>query len=138
MTIKVQIKGIEELNKTLQKVSKELQPVVRQTILEVSRVEVETKAKYAVPVDTGRLRSSIHTMEKGSNFRYTDKNGNSYDGNLKGLRVSDNEIAIGTNVNYAQDIHRRGGKNGKGQYFLLTAFENAIPKYIQRIKQVLP
>jgi phage gpG-like protein len=138
LTIKVQIKGIDELNKTLQKVSKELQPVVRQTILEVSRVEVETKSKYAVPVDTGRLRASIHTMEKGSNFRYTDKNGNSYDGNLKNLRVSENEIAIGTNVNYAKDIHRRGGKNGKGKEFLEVAFNNAIPKYIQRIKQVLP
>jgi phage gpG-like protein len=132
------VQGIEEVNKMLSKVSKDMQPIVKQVILEVSRVEVETKAKYAVPVDTGRLRSSIHTMEAGTGFQYSDKQGNRYDGTLGTLRVKGDEVAVGTNVEYAKDIHRRGGKNGKGKEFLKIAFENAIPKYLERIKKVLP
>jgi len=136
-SVRFDVKGVKELNKALSKIPAEAQPKVKKSILEIMRVEVETKAKFAVPVDTGRLRSSIHTIEEGTGYNYTDSEGKRYDGTLSTLKVSKNEVAVGTNVNYAEKIHKKGGRGGKGAKFLEIPFNQAVPNLLKKIEEVI-
>jgi phage gpG-like protein len=136
-TLRIDVKGIEELKKALSKIPVEAQPKVKKSMLEIMRVEVETKAKFSVPVDTGRLRSSIHTMEEGTDYKYSDSEGNRYEGTLSTLKVSKNEVAVGTNVNYADKIHKAGGRGGKGKKFLEIPFTKAVPNLLKKIEEVI-
>ena len=136
-TLRIDVKGVKELNKALSKIPVEAQPKVKKSMLEIMRVEVETKAKFAVPVDTGRLRSSIHTTEEGTGYKYTDSEGKGYDGTLGTLKLSKNEVAVGTNVNYANFVHKKGGKGGKGAKFLEIPFTKAVPNLLKKIEEVI-
>lgn len=114
---------------------------VAQDELHKSGMNIETAAKQEVPVDTGRLRSSIHfeSSEINRSFTYADQRGNSYSGKFN-VTPRPLEVYAGTNVEYAYDIHRMGGKGGKGEGFLLKAHESEkimlIRRLNQRIKEV--
>lgn len=136
-TLRIDVKGLEELKKALSKIPVEAQPKVKKSMLEIMRVEVETKAKFSVPVDTGRLRSSIHTMEEGTDYKYSDSEGNRYEGTLSTLKINKNEVAVGTNVNYAEKIHNKGGRGGKGAKFLEIPFTKAVPNLLKKIEEVI-
>lgn len=106
--------------------------------LHAAGLNVESGAKKMVPVDVGRLRSSIHMESDAINrsFSYSDNAGNNFDGSL-GVSPSEMEVYVGTNVEYAPVIHRRGGKGGKGQGFLFVTAEQERVKLIRRLRQQL-
>lgn len=151
MSVKFEIKGIEELNKKLKKIEKDLAPNVYKATLEVLKVEVETKAKKDVAVDTGRLKNSIHVSTKDKKFTYRDDLGSSYDGTPKNIDLNKYDVAIGSNVDYAEKINKYGGGgpnsgrtvNGKkrakgyGKGFLTDNFEKAIPILLKKISEVI-
>lgn len=63
----------------------------------------ETYAKQETPVDTGRLRNSITyaTGDYSGIGTYTDNNNKSYSDAKARNTPKDDEVAIGTNVEYA-------------------------------------
>ena len=71
---------------------------------------VESDYKKATPVDTGRLRSSIHTQHSDyKQHQYSDNKGQMRDGTLP-TTPDRYTVFVGTNVEYAPVIER--GFNG--------------------------
>jgi phage gpG-like protein len=104
--------------------------------LRVTGLMIESDYKIAVPVDTGRLRSSVHT--KHSDYKrhsYKDATGQRYDGELS-IEPKDNQVVVGTNVVYAAKIEFEGGKV-KGQNALATAFEKNTRGLMDRLKKLI-
>jgi hypothetical protein len=152
--IKFDILNINALREEMKQLNKRIQEEVDETILAMARVEIETVAKRNVPVDSGRLRASIITVTKDTTtFNYTDREGGSYDGMLRTVRAGEGDVIVGTNVEYAEKIHERGGggpnsgrssggqkkPKGHGRHFLRKAYDKAVPRIIvavQRIKGV--
>jgi phage gpG-like protein len=123
MSVKFEFKGEKELQKKLAELTKKITDESQKLILETAIIDIESFAKSnTIPVDTGRLRASIHTKYVKSvnvansithgNYSYSDNTGNSYDGSLSGS-VDINSVVVGTNVEYAQKINRQGG-GGEG------------------------
>ena len=95
------------------KADKAVQDVVNRTSIAIE-VDAKNKLKDDGHIITSRLRSSIHAEVRGGylrgtedrvitrmgGFRYTDKDGNSYDGDLK-EPIGEFEALAGTNVEYA-------------------------------------
>ena len=102
-----------------------------------SALRISTKAKVLSPVNTGRLRSSIHWLFKGmkTNYRYTDSEGNTFTGDL-GIEVKRGAV-VGTNVNYAESVENGDvrTKNGR-QPFLKPAYQQDMPKLLEGIKRI--
>lgn len=95
-------------------------------------IAIESRAKVNAPVDTGRLRASIHTVPIGSktdNFSYTSNAGQSYDGGLDVVRShgGDGIGFIGTNVQYAA-AQEFGTRYHKGYQYLTRAYKEILPK----------
>lgn len=108
---------------------------VAQDELHKSGLTIETSAKQDTPVDTGRLRSSLHmeSSEVNRSFTYSDQAGRSYSGKLS-VMPKPLEVYVGTNVEYAEKIHRTGGRGGKGEGFLVKAHEAERPLLIARLR----
>jgi hypothetical protein len=151
MSVRIIIKNNNKLSNELKKLNKDLQHEIYDTLYAMSKAEIETVAKRNVPVDSGRLRASINTMtENVDTFNYTDRNGNSFDGMLKTVRAKKGQIFVGTNVEYAEKIHERGGggpnsrrtsggqkkPKGYGRHFLRKAYMQAVPKMIIELKRI--
>jgi phage gpG-like protein len=151
MTVEMEVLNAETLRNELNNLEDRIKKEVYETLIAMSRVEIETVAKRAVPVDTGRLKSSIMTLtEKRKTYTYTDREGNSYDGKLKTEQAIGYEVLVGTNVEYAIKIHERGGGGAKsnrtvggqkrpkgyGRYFLKNAYDQAIPKMIIAVRKI--
>ena len=102
--------------KLLQKISKTDKQVMDELI--VAGLRIETIAKELVPVDTGRLKTSIHTE--------TDKLNTATGGDNFETKADAGEVLVGTNVNYAEIIHDNGGKNERGKAFLSEAFMTGV------------
>jgi HK97 gp10 family phage protein len=99
------LEGIEELVTKNGKLALELGPIVRE-MLEKSIRPVERRAKQIVPVDTGRLRSSLASQI--------------------GPGPVPEWAEAGTNVNYARYVEF-GTKYMKAQPYLIPAFEQSKP-----------
>jgi phage gpG-like protein len=123
MSVTFQFKGEKELRKKLAELAKKMPEEAQKLILETAIIDIESFAKSnTIPVDTGRLRASIHTKYVKSvnvanstthgNYAYTDNVGNSFDGSLS-ASVDINSVVVGTNVQYANKINREGG-GGEG------------------------
>jgi hypothetical protein len=149
--IKFSILNMTALREEMKKLNERIQEEVDETILAMSRVEIETVAKRNVPVDSGRLRASIITITKDTTtFNYTNREGGSYDGMLRTVRAGDGEVIVGTNVEYAEKIHERGGggpnsgrtsggqkkPKGYGRHFLRKAYDKAVPRIIVAVKRI--
>lgn len=80
--------------------------------LQLSALEVESKAKQNAPVDTGMLRASISTTGGGS------------------------EYEVGTNIEYAPFIEY-GTRYQAAQPFLSPAFQLVIRNLPQRIERAI-
>lgn len=108
--IEMKILGLDKLNKNLKEFSVKFPNEVRDIMLTVAKVDIESYAKTnPIPVDTGRLRASIYTKwVKEQQHLYTDGQGNNFNGTLE-EKVDLNTILVGTNVNYAPKINRNGG-----------------------------
>jgi len=110
MTIQFNIQGVSKLKKEMERLSVQFPDEVRKIILETAIVDIESYAKTNdIPIDTGRLRSSIHTKyTKKIQHNYSDNVGNTYDGTIR-ESIDINSVVVGTNVEYAQKINRLGG-----------------------------
>lgn len=117
-------------------INDEVKSVINQGLL-----AIETRAKLPpVPVDTGRLRSSIHAVGVGmtDSYRYMDDEGNGYDGRLSDANGSQKNVGyVGTNVEYAAE-QEFGGEDGKrgGHKFLTRASADMAPKIEAELKKI--
>jgi len=151
MSIQVNVTNVNNLQSELSDLEGRIKRDVYKTIIAMSKVEIETVAKRAVPVDTGRLKTSIMTLTKDiKTYSYTDREGNSYDGKLKSVQPFGYDVFVGTNVEYAVYIHEKGGggpfsgrtaggkkkPKGHGRYFLKNAYDAAIPKIITALRKI--
>lgn len=109
-SVSVRLDGVQGLlskfKALVPKVADGTRKAVRITLL-----QVETDAKLNCPVDTGRLRSSIHAEEAPN-----------------GLSGS-----VGTNVTYAPAIEFGTGKS-RAQPFLFPAFEKNREEFLTNLK----
>ena len=110
MAIEVHFDGIDELNKILERMPKELSAKVN-TELGASSLEVETQAKQNLTANksviTGRLRASINTREQ-KQLLWT----------------------VSTNVEYALSVEFR-------KPYFFPAMEKKRPQIIRNIREVL-
>lgn len=118
------------------KVTGEVANVINQGLL-----AIETRAKLESPVDTGRLRSSIHAVAIGKtdNFTYSDDEGGVFDGALEEPGTQGNEGTgyVGTNVEYAPEQEFGGGDGKKGGHkFLTRATAEITPKIESELKKL--
>lgn len=113
----IQMKGIDRAVKSFERYKKTKTEQLRQETNRAA-LNIERKAKSTVPVDTGRLKSSIHPVFTGGVDTAT------------GVRVGKDGAAVVTNVVYAPKIEQ-------DQPFLFPAWEAERPQYRQRIIEVL-
>lgn len=113
----VNITGIAQAQKELNKyVSRKTKELVDET--NKAALKVERGAKRRAPVDTGRLRSSIHAVPTNSVDEET------------GVRTGKEDSAVVTNVVYApfQEFINP---------YLFPAWENERKEYIENVKRIL-
>lgn len=133
MSISFQLQNTRAIQDLINQIAKEMPDEVASTILEVAHVDIETFAKKEadIPVDTGRLRASIHTKytrkpsigaaarlpipQTQERYTYTAE-GEAFDGTLQ-TPAGKLTVIVGTNVEYAKKINREGGggKNSRSQ-----------------------
>lgn len=163
--MKVSVSGFRELQSQLKQLQQRFPDEVKAMIFEVALVDVETYAKdeTGIPVDTGRLRASIHTkylrkpkkpINTGSadksvdhsqmTYIYKDDEGNTFDGTLT-PQPDEYSVIVGTNVKYAKKINRQGGggansrrklPKGQGQAFFDKAINNGKIALRRELKQL--
>lgn len=115
--MKIKVFGQREVFRHLGKVSNEIRQKIKHELITTALTDIETPAKQQVPVDTGRLRSSIHTVQ------FLDK--------------SNLTVEVVASVRYARKIHRTGGKGGKGQGYLIKNLEKAKPGLKARLQKIV-
>lgn len=134
MSVKLELK-LTNLVKKFDSMSEEIQKAMIDE-LRLTGFMIESTYKLGVPVDTGRLISSIHTEHSGQkSFNYSDRNGNTYNGSI-GYDLKPTQVIVGTNVEYATKIEYRGGKT-KGKRALLEAFEKETAGLPERLAKLI-
>lgn len=134
MSVKLELKA-DQLVKEFDRLTGEVQQAMIDE-LRVTGFMIESAYKIGVPVDTGRLRSSIHTEHSNqTSFSYSDSKGNTYNGSL-GYKLERTQVIVGTNVEYAEKIEYFGGKT-KGKGALLTAFEAETKGLPERLAKLI-
>jgi len=134
MSVKLELKA-DQLIKKFDSLTEEIQKAMIDE-LRVTGFMIESAYKIGVPVDTGRLRSSIHTEHSDqTSFSYSDSKGNTFTGSL-GYRLKPTQVVVGTNVEYAEKIEYMGGKI-KGKGALLTAFEAETKGLPERLAKLI-
>lgn len=134
MSVKLELK-IDKLVKDFDQMPDEIQKAMIDE-LRLTGAMIETGYKIAVPVDSGRLITSIH-MEHSDlkSYNYTDHKGNTYNGSLN-YDLKPTQVIVGTNVEYAQKIEYHGGKT-KGKSALLKAFESETRGLPERLIKLI-
>lgn len=134
MSVKLELKVNKLVNK-FESMPEEIQKAMIDE-LRLTAFMIETNYKLGVPVDTGRLISSIHVEHSDiKSYNYTDYPGNPFDGYI-GYNLKPTQVIIGTNVEYANKIEYRGGKE-KGKGALLNAFESETAGLPERLKKLI-
>ena len=91
----------------------------------------DRNAKKLAPVDTGRLRASIHPEFKDTvSHTYSTPEG-TFDGKLDEKPKSDFEVFVGTNVNYAAKQERKHKYLEKGAMLAERQFENDLKRIVK-------
>ena len=151
--ISARIDNFDAFNAQIKQLLKEFPREVSKEIYNTALVDVESfmKTKTNIPVDTGRLRASIHTKRIGKpNHQYTDREGNSYNGTITG-QVSREQVIVGTNVEYAEYMNDRGGggqfsrrtvkgakrPKGYGKGFFDKAVANGEKRLVERMEKLI-
>ena len=98
-------------------------------VLNALGAESETNAKKLCPVDTGRLRNSITSKNKGKGT-YTDDAGKKYDDATARGTIPENVVIIGTNVEYAQENELR-------THFMQDGVANHVDELKELAKKLL-
>jgi hypothetical protein len=134
MSVKLELK-LDSLVKKFDTMPDEVQKAMIDE-LRLTAFMIETGYKIGVPVDTGRLISSIHVEHSDQkSFNYTDNRGNTYNGSI-GYNLKPTQVIIGTNVEYASKIEYRGGKT-KGKSALLEAFQKETAGLPERLAKLI-
>lgn len=115
--MKAQMSGIKELQRNLAKYSDKKSNELRGEVNKAA-LNIDRGAKKLVPVDTGRLRSSIHAVPVKSIDSET------------GVQTGDMEGAVVTNVEYAPKIETT-------QPYLFPSYESERKEFIANVKRVL-
>lgn len=131
-SINISIDGVAEIRRKAKKLPRAYEKALMDAILETAFVDIETGAKQKITddghIDTGRLKSSIHVQRHNdTNYTYSDNQGNTFDGTLE-EKIEDNQVLIGTNVEYAVDIEILDS-------FLWHSAEASKPRLIKRAKR---
>jgi carbon monoxide dehydrogenase subunit G len=116
-----------------------LQSLVKKIVgeIRVTGAMVETDYKREVPVDTGRLRSSIHMQHSDNQgHTYSDNQGRMFDGTLP-TKADRYTVFVGTNVEYATRIELGQTKTQKGKKALENAFEKNTRGLIGRLEKLI-
>lgn len=106
------VTAILDINPFFESIVKKTKEIENGLVKEIrtTGVMVESDYKKFTPVDTGRLRSSIHTQHSDyKSHSYSDKKGNRFDGELS-TSPDRYTVFVGTNVEYAPVIEN--GFNG--------------------------
>jgi len=128
--IQIEVSGEEQLRRRLRDLPEQIQESILTEMIETAITQIETEAKRNCRVDTGRLRSSIHTEYKARRiYDYTDDAGRGFSGDLN-IDIQDNEVVVGTNVEYAKTIEAR-------YPFLFPALERAKPELKRRLMNII-
>lgn len=151
--ISARIDNFEAFNAQINKILKQFPKRVYGEIYNTALQDVESfmKTKTNIPVDTGRLRASIHTKRPYKpSHHYQDKEGNQYNSTLTG-QVSYENVIVGTNVEYAEYMNERGGggpnsrrtvkgakrPKGYGKGFFDKAVANGEKRLIERMEKLI-
>lgn len=89
------------------------------------------KITSAHAVDTGRLRNSITFATKeneGTSFSYNDDKGGNYS-DQRGSGAGDDDVFVGTNVEYAEGIELGTHRKAGAVHFLQDAVANHSSEY---------
>ena len=129
----------DEIVQALVRIEGQLNTASRGVINE-ALLAIETRAKGYSPVDTGRLRSSIHAVAVGkgeSGYTYSDERGNSYNGALDAARSNEgSDIGIvGTNVEYAAEQEFGNGED-QGHKYITKATLEVQPILINKLRAI--
>lgn len=114
---KVELLNVDNVRQFFKTYTDEVKREVKIELATTARSEVESPAKEMVPVVTGNLKSRIATYDT------TDLN--------------DFSVTVEARVDYAQKIHRTGGRGGKGKGFLDIPLQQAKPGLMARLKQIM-
>jgi HK97 gp10 family phage protein len=109
----VNIDGLEEFNRFIENVTTQIESEVSAFIGETA-YKIERDAKLLCPVDTGRLRQSIHTQYNAGEFKAT----------------------VGTNVEYSTSVEF-GTIRQRPQPYMIPAFTKWKQKYIDGLEEIL-
>lgn len=122
MSLSAQITGIKQFERNLKSaVGKRTQKIINQT--NASAINVDRQAKKNAPVDTGRLRTSIHAIPTSTFDRETN------------VMTGDVEAAVATNVEYAPFLEF-GTVKIDARPFMFPAWESERPKYIEALRKI--
>jgi len=131
MEMKINTRDVNAVLNDLDQAGDEIIKALMEELL-LTALMIESGYKSHVLVDTGRLRSSIWTSHKGkTSYSYTDQQGKSYNGKLNEI-PKEQEIKVGTNVNYAIYVEERW-KN----YAMQKAFERETEGLQDRLNAIL-
>jgi HK97 gp10 family phage protein len=123
MSMSVNIAGIKGLQKAFSSYSKTKTEELRDATNSAS-LNVDREAKRNAPVDTGRLRASIHAVPANTFDSETNE------------RTGDLEALVTTNVTYAPFMEH-GTFRLSPRPFMFPAWEAERPKYIAEVKKIL-
>ena len=119
--------------------AKEAFKTAREMALEMIGQKVEGYAFALAPADTGRLRNSItHVIKatEGRLYTYSDDAGTPYSYDIGGGAAED-EVHIGTNVEYAPYVELGTSKNPNPKPFIEPAATNHSDEYRQIVEEIL-
>lgn len=133
MQVSIEVRGIQQTLGELKAWERRKIAAARKQI-DKTALNIAREAKKGAPVDTGRLRSSIHVNRPGkSAHRYTVR-GRSYSDPVAGYSGSLTR-AVGTNVKYAA-AHEFGTRHMAARPFLGPAYQQEIPNYLRAMKKI--
>ena len=143
LDIKFEDDSLNKLIKHVEDVTRKA-PEKLQAELDKSGFRIETGAKERCITDTARLKTSIHvrSINTPKKHSYSDKHGNTFTSVLPVIPKK-SEAYVGTDVEYAYDIHSNGGVKtnailgGNGKGFLFNAYEADKPKLMTGLNKVL-
>ena len=92
-------------------------------------------------VDTGRLRNSItyaHREKSGFSYQYSDDDGTPYSEEVGQVDQEDKAVYVGTNVEYAEEIHEGRAKPPlEPNRFLANAVQQNLDTYKRMIEEIM-
>lgn len=112
MSVEVKVIGADKAVKHLEAYTRKVIEGTEDAV-KITALDIERRAKAKAPVDTGRLKNSIHTEPRGDNARW-----------------------VGTNVEYAGYVEYGTRKMSAQPYFFPSVHE-VIPEFKKRLEKAV-